>query len=41
MAILRAAATATFTLDNTDPPALIDGLTPTPVPDHYLLICSI
>ena len=40
MAILRAAATARFTLDNTGTPALIDGLTLTPASDDYILFAT-
>ena len=41
MAILRAAATANFTLDNTGTATLITGLTLTPASDDYLLSCTI
>ena len=41
MAILRAAATASFTLDNIGTPALIDGLTLTPAADDYQLFATI
>ncbi len=40
MAILRAAATANFTLDNTGTPTLITGLTLTPASGDYLLFAS-
>ncbi len=41
MAILRAAATANFTLDNTGTAVLITGLTLTPAADDYFLYCTI
>jgi hypothetical protein len=41
MAILRAAATANYTLDNTGTPVLITGLTLTPASDTYFLHCTI
>lgn len=41
MAILRAAATANFTLDNTGTAALITGLTLTPAADDYFLYATI
>lgn len=41
MAILRAAATASFTLDNTGTPVLITGLTLTPAAGDYLLFATV
>ena len=41
MAILRAAATASFTLDNTGAPVLITGLTLTPAADDYIAFATI
>ena len=41
MAILRAAATANFTLDNTGTAVLITGLTLTPAADDYFLYATI
>lgn len=41
MAILRAAAQANFTLDNTGTAVLITGLTLTPAADDYFLYCTI
>ena len=41
MAILRAAATASFTLDNTGAPVLITGLTLTPANDTYIAFATI
>jgi hypothetical protein len=41
VAILRAAATASFTLDNTGTPVLITGLTLTPASGEYLLFATV
>ena len=41
MAILRAAATSAFTLDNTGTPVLITGLTLTPASDTYYLFATV